>query len=154
MPPFFFFFWWDDFDEGQHSDFLMFYCRGSEFIVIRLGKNFRRTTPFLFQKILTIIFPTGCAFLNFFFLRNVAWKIVDPGFIPHYNLWEGALSSVLCGMGANVQWLFRSGHFMCFCQHLWHLTSIDLGTVKKFCKRHYTKFDLCLTVHYQCRWII
>jgi hypothetical protein len=68
------------------------------------------------------------------------FKIVDPGFILHYNLREEALSSVLCGMGAKVQWLFRSCLFMCFCQHSWHLTSTELGTVKHFSKRHYTDF--------------
>jgi len=68
------------------------------------------------------------------------FKIVDPGFIPHYNLREGALSSVLWSMGAEVQWRFYSCLFMCFCQHSWHLTSTDLGTVKHFSKRHYTDF--------------
>jgi len=66
------------------------------------------------------------------------FKIVDPGFILHYNLREEALSSVLCSMGAKIQWLFRSCLFMCFCQHSWHLTSTELGTVKHFSKRHYT----------------
>lgn len=68
------------------------------------------------------------------------FKIVDPGFIPHYNLREGGLSSVLCGMGAKVQWPFRSCLFTCFFKHSWYLTSTDLGTIKHFSKRHYAGF--------------
>ena len=68
------------------------------------------------------------------------FRIADPGFIHHYNLREGALTSVLCGMGANVQWLFHYCLFVCFCQHSWHLTSTNLGTVKQFSNRHYTDF--------------
>lgn len=107
----------------------------SQFTVVPLGKKFTRTTPFLCQNTVTMIFPANSTLLTSSLGQSrgaIPW--LPLGF--RLKLWTQVSSPVtICNNqpSPQVSYLCNTSVVtafflsLCTCHHLWHPMSADLG---------------------------